>query len=67
MTEFHLSPRSGANYETLFSYAYRTDESFYAWLERSENAFRLIQFSRSMSAGRAAEGRLDISDTAGAS
>ncbi|RDX43036.1 S-adenosyl-L-methionine-dependent methyltransferase [Lentinus brumalis] len=63
LTEWLLSPREGTDYTTPFNYAYQTDENIYAWLERPENAFRLKQVGRGMSAGRAAEGSTSVTET----
>ncbi len=67
LTEWLLSPREGTDYTTPFNYAYQTDENIYAWLERPENAFRLKQVGRGMSAGRAAEGSTSVTETRGMS
>ncbi|KAI0712854.1 S-adenosyl-L-methionine-dependent methyltransferase [Cerioporus squamosus] len=62
LSEWLLSPREGTNYATPFNYVYQTDENFYAWLEHPENALRLKQASRGMSAGSAAEGSTSVTD-----
>ncbi|RDX43035.1 O-methyltransferase [Lentinus brumalis] len=62
LTEWLISPRHGTDYATPFNYAYQTDENIYAWLERPENAFRLKQVGRGMSAGRAAEGSTSVTE-----
>ncbi|RDX43017.1 hypothetical protein OH76DRAFT_1247088 [Lentinus brumalis] len=56
LTERLLSPKEDLDYTTPFTYAYQTDENIYAWFERLEDALRLRQLGRGMSACRAAEG-----------
>ncbi len=67
LTEWLLSPQEGTDYATAFNYAYQTDENFYAWLERPENAFRLKQLGRGMAAGREAEGSTSVTERHGTS
>ncbi|TFK83220.1 S-adenosyl-L-methionine-dependent methyltransferase [Polyporus arcularius HHB13444] len=62
LTEWLLSPQEGTDYATPFNYAYQTDENFYAWLERPENALRLKQLGRGMAAGSAAEGSTSVTE-----
>ncbi|KAI0326190.1 S-adenosyl-L-methionine-dependent methyltransferase [Cubamyces sp. BRFM 1775] len=49
--------------ETPFHLAYNTEEGYYAWLERPENASRLAQVGSGMAIARAASGRKSIADT----
>ncbi|RPD58019.1 S-adenosyl-L-methionine-dependent methyltransferase [Lentinus tigrinus ALCF2SS1-7] len=61
-SEWLLSPKEGTNYATPFNYAYQTNENCYEWYERPENALRLKQVGRAMSAGRQAEGNGSVTD-----
>ncbi|TFK83064.1 S-adenosyl-L-methionine-dependent methyltransferase [Polyporus arcularius HHB13444] len=60
--EWLLSPREGTNYASPFNYAYQTDETFYAWLERPEHASRLKLMGRGMKTVRVAEGSGSVTD-----
>ena len=50
--------------ETPFHLAYNTEEGYYGWLERPENASRLAQVGSGMAIARAS-GRKSIADTSG--
>ncbi len=65
--EWLLSPREGTNYASPFNYAYQTDETFYAWLERPEHASRLKLMGRGMKTVRVAEGSGSVTDASGSS
>ncbi|KAI0653068.1 S-adenosyl-L-methionine-dependent methyltransferase [Cubamyces menziesii] len=48
--------------DTPFNLALKTDEQYYSWLERPENAFRLMQVSRAMAAASVMEGTNSIAN-----
>ncbi|KAI0741763.1 S-adenosyl-L-methionine-dependent methyltransferase [Daedaleopsis nitida] len=63
LSEFLLTPNLDPKWENPFNYAYQTEEKLYVWFERPENAYRLKQIGRAMTAGDRAEGLGDITST----
>ncbi|KAI0765581.1 S-adenosyl-L-methionine-dependent methyltransferase [Trametes elegans] len=65
LNEWLLPSRENARAKkraTPFNLAYQTDELFYEYLERPENALRLVQVGRAMSGAKATEGGVSIAD-----
>ena len=67
LPEYLLTPQEGVSslYQAPFNFAYRTDDHFYSWVERPENAQRLSQFGRAMTGARSVEGRVNVTDLSG--
>ncbi|KAI0763009.1 S-adenosyl-L-methionine-dependent methyltransferase [Fomes fomentarius] len=63
LSEYFLTPRKDQRKRaTVFNYAFDTDEQYYAFLERPENAFRLKLASRGMTMTAIAEGTGNVAD-----
>ena len=67
LSAFLLEPARDTKWATAFNYAYQTEQHMYAYFERPENALRLKQVGRAMTAGRAGEGSDDLTSERGAS
>ncbi|KAI0741765.1 hypothetical protein C8Q80DRAFT_154588 [Daedaleopsis nitida] len=63
LSDFLLSPTCDTKWNTPFNYAFQTEDGMYAWFERPENAPRLKQIGRALTAADQAEGRGDVTST----